>query len=497
MNDNLMHNTKENATNNKLLSKLPKILYKNRSVIDWKSISNLDVNFVYDGITDCLKVVEYNNKTRKLKINYKNNIYWITDTNFSNCRLGIIVGEFTKNFKVEIGKTFKDNKRDLTIVDREYRKDKNNINRKWYKYKCNVCGWNEGWIIESSLLSKSYSCTCCANKIVVKGINDIATTNPEMVKYFVNIEDAYKYTYSSKNNIYVKCPDCGYTKEGSISNLYYRNFSCPKCGDGVSYPEKFMSNLFKQLKENNQLIDFIYQYTKVNNILCGKYKYDFYFELENEKYIIETHGRQHYEKVENFKITLEEVKQNDINKMNLAIQNGIKPENYIVVDCKYSESEYIKYNILNSRLNEIFDLSNINWIKIGLESEKSLIKEVCEYWNNKHNNETTSDLANTFKCCSFTIINYLKKCSELELCSYNPKIEKQKSGSRVGKALGKPIEIFKGNESLGIFESISELERQSEELFKTKLNHSAISKVCLGKLKHYKGFTFKYVQKIF
>lgn len=39
------------------------------------------------------------------------------------------------------------------------------------------------------------------------------------------------------------------------------------------------------------------------------------------------------------------------------------------------------------------------------------------------------------------------------------------------------------------------IERQSEERFGTKLMQSAISRVCIEKLKHHKDFTFKYISK--
>ncbi|NGU31094.1 hypothetical protein G6Z34_13465 [Clostridium perfringens] len=57
------------------------------------------------------------------------------------------------------------------------------------------------------------------------------------------------------------------------------------------------------------------------------------------------------------------------------------------------------------------------------------------------------------------------------------------------------VEIFKDNKSLGVFESCSELERQSEKLFGVKLFQSNIGHVCLGRRKSHKGFTFKYVEE--
>lgn len=64
---------------------------------------------------------------------------------------------------------------------------------------------------------------------------------------------------------------------------------------------------------------------------------------------------------------------------------------------------------------------------------------------------------------------------------------------KMGEANSKQVEIFKENISLGVFHSAIEIERKSEELFGAKLLVSGISLVCLGKRKHYKGFTFRYV----
>ena len=67
--------------------------------------------------------------------------------------MGRILKKHTKNFKIEIGQTFKDNKRDLVITDREYRprykKNSSKCNDRYYKYHCNKCG-NEDWILESN-----------------------------------------------------------------------------------------------------------------------------------------------------------------------------------------------------------------------------------------------------------------------------------------------------------------------------------------------------------
>ena len=54
---------------------------------------------------------------------------------------------------------------------------------------------------------------------------------------------------------------------------------------------------------------------------------------------------------------------------------------------------------------------------------------------------------------------------------------------------------FKDGKSLGIFESCTELSKQSEKTFGIKLLCSAISSVCHGKQKTHRGYTFKYISK--
>ena len=89
----------------------------------------------------------------------------------------------------------------------------------------------------------------------------------------------------------------------------------------------------------------------------------------------------------------------------------------------------------------------------------------------------------------------LKLANELGLCDYS--IDKSRSRSSKESSLkhrAKQIEIFKNGISLGIFESAKDLERQSLELFGTKLSNGNISVVCNGKRDNYKGYTFAYTK---
>ena len=116
--------------------------------------------------------------------------------------------------------------------------------------------------------------------------------------------------------------------------------------------------------------------------------------------------------------TLEEEMYNDNFKKQLALQNGFTNETYIVIDCRYSNFEYIKNNILNSVFRNLFDLNKINWTNIIKKSEKNIVKEVCELWNTGKY-KSTLELSNDTKFCRSTIIGMLNKGTKIGWTNYD------------------------------------------------------------------------------
>ncbi|MEX0082987.1 hypothetical protein AB2T90_11175 [Clostridium butyricum] len=471
------------------LNELPKFK-KDGVKISWEKSVGHDVKFTYDGIDGYVTILEYiwDGKKAKLKIKYENKEFILVVVDFQKCRLGALFGKkVTSDFKIDIGTHLKDEKRDLIVLDRKYIKKKDGYSKKCYKYHCNKCGFNGGthwnlrnkeykselWVEESQLLVKRSGCSCCCNnpRIVAKGINDIATTNPWMVKYFKNIEDVYTHTYSSIEKLQMACPECRAEKMMTPDKLYNWGFGCPRCGDGASYPEKFMFNLLEQLD-----INFIPQFNVTNANWCGKYKYDFYFELNNEKYIIETHGEQHYRDTVKFSKSLAENKENDKRKKDLAFKNGVKKENYIVINCYRSEISWMKNNIINSKLKELFDLSKVDWNKVLENSSNSLIRKVCDYKRDNPNIKTKA-LCEKMKLKSDTIIKYLKMGNELGWCNYEA-VKNIK------------VEIYKDNKYLGVFDSLSSLIQQSKKLFGIKLSYKIIHRIIDENIE-YEGYIIK------
>lgn len=399
------------------------------------------------------------------------------------------------NWKFNIGDEIKDDKRSIVIIDKEVRIKENkpdkkgriyNIRYKFYKYKCLKCG-NEDWIVEGDLDRNKGCNTCCsAPQKVVLGINTIWDKARWMCDLGVSEEDAKRYTPMNGSKIITTCPHCGNKKETIIRNIYYRHTIGCICNDKQSYPEKFLYSVLKQLN-----IKFVIQLSNSTFKWCDNKKYDFY--LPDYNCIIETHGSQHYEESTRGR-SLKEEQENDIYKMELALNNGI--DNYIVVDCRKSELEWIKNSILNSELNNMFNLSNINWLECEKFTTTNLIKIACKY---KSDNDllTTRDISKIMGYHRKTITAWLKIGSNLGWCSYDPNEEKKRNYDKMSKInkeyFSKKVEVFKDGKSCGVFNSIKELEDKSKELFGIRFNN--ISAVCLGKRTHNNGYTFKYVEE--
>lgn len=266
-------------------------------------------------------------------------------------------------------------------------------------------------------------CPYCSNKKVLKGYNDLATTNPQFIKYFANIKDAYTHTYSSSKKVELKCPDCGHTKAMQISKLTSRGFSCDSCSDGIGYPEKVMSVVLSKIG-----IGFVKQLSFDN----GKHKYDFF--LQDYNAILETHGEQHYEHSRRGR-SLEEEQENDRYKRELAINNGILSENYHEIDCRHSTLEWCRPNIekVLSNYVDMSVLTDEDWRQIDIQAQKSLKIEMCKYWkeNKEVNGElTTQQVADVFEVGRSTVVKYLKWGDTNGLCAYDGKEEKGASYRR-------------------------------------------------------------------
>lgn len=330
-------------------------------------------------------------------------------------------------------------------------------------WKCPKCG-NTFYATPSNIF-KGRGCSYCRKgaKSILVGFNDMWTTNPQLASMLANPDDGYRYSqYSGKNTDWI-CPSCGSVVcNKRISYVNEHGVSCSNCSDGVSYPEKFLSNMFKQLNIKFAH-DCSFDWSE------GK-RYDFY--IKDLSLIIECHGGQHY--VDGFTTvggkSAKEQHVLDNYKKNLALKNNIKI--YVQLDCKVSKLEYIKNSILNSVLCEFFDLSYIDWNQCDKYSiDSSRIIEACELWNEF---KDTKRISNELCISRTTVIEYLNKGTKLGLCDYNAK-------DNVGKNSKSVICI----ETNKIYKKISYTRQDG-------FSSQCVSNCCKGTQENHKGYHFKY-----
>lgn len=391
-------------------------------------------------------------------------------------------------WKYNIGDNIVDENRNLTITDRyvtEHTYLKNNkeyvANIKHYKYICNICGFNDGDVLEGNLCNKKSGCSCCGGRTAVKGINDISTIRPDLIKYFIDINDAYTHTIYSEDKVCVKCPICGFEKQIIIHNLTRSGLGCNRCSDGISYPEKFIMSVLNQLH-----IKYITQY----RIDGYKYKYDFY--LTDFNTIIETNGEQHYTNTF-MRVNIEDIKTNDLNKKNVALQNNI--DNYIELNCSKSEMDYIKNSIYkNEFLNRILDLNNIDWNLCHREALKNKLIEICAYWKENSDNTNVDDVSKEFNISRTTILKYLHIGTDIGLCNYDAKLEikkgakkKMSSNNHMARSV---VQLTKDMKFIKKWECINDAARNVGASYGMN-----ITKCCKGEIHSAYGFVWMYYKE--
>lgn len=469
----------ENKNSRKVdLSSLPRKIYRGRECIDWEKSIGAKITFTYDNICGTLELLEFDKSISSVKVGYKNCSEWFKTQHFTKCKITALIGNRNRNHKYKEGCIIGGS---IKIIHCFKEKSV-----KKYKYKCMKDGYIG--VISQSNLDSGKGCPVCSNKKVIKEINSIFATHNEYVKYFCDKEVTYNNTYGSWLCADIMCEKCGNIKNMIIKDYFKNGMRCYECGDnGQSYPNKYVYSVFRQL-----CIDIfpekIFSWNK-------NHRYDLYDKKRNV--IIENHGIQHYTQCwinDKSEIPIDEQIAIDAEKKNFALNNGIK--HYIELDCRYSESEYIKKSILNSRLPQIFGFKeeDVDWNNCDLVASGSQLVQICELWERHTKNK--DEILKMVGFSKSTVTKRLKKGSKIGICSYDEKEERSKVSKENAKKQGlcKEVLVYKNDVEVGKFTSVSDLVRKSEEIFGVKFIQSSISCVCMGKQKEHKGYVFEYVK---
>lgn len=323
---------------------------------------------------------------------------------------------FDEGFQYRIGQTVCDNK----IV--EYIKiigpDGKHKSR-GYLCKCIFDGYIRP-APQYNLRNGKHGCAVCDRKLIVKGINDVATTNPELVKFIHNKILSYKLSQASTKTIDLECPICHSVKKGSLHAICRDGFSCPKCGDGRTIPNKIMYLILEKSNVDFQCeVYFDWCKFELPN-RRGKLAHGIYdFVIEAQKIIIEMdgglgHGRKMHSRS---KKTLEETIYRDKMKDELANDHGYK---VIRIDCDYTEDnkyEFLLKSLHESELSAYIDFTSIDLKALFYEANNtSLVKQAADLWNQ---GLSRGEISTKLKFGTATIRKYLRIATTLGLCNYD------------------------------------------------------------------------------
>lgn len=160
--------------------------------------------------------------------------------------------------------------------------------QKAYKVECCKCHKTQ-WLTEKYIIASIHGqhnsgcgCKYCGNvgSKYMKFENVISKTDPWMVSFFKNPEDADKYTAESHKKAWFKCPYCGRERYLTVRDVHQaEHVPCDICGDGVSIPNKFAYSVLRQVHAKNLEREYSPEWAE------GK-KYDFSFFANGNHYLL-------------------------------------------------------------------------------------------------------------------------------------------------------------------------------------------------------------------
>lgn len=107
-------------------------------------------------------------------------------------------------------------------------------------WKCHICGYKWKTPICNRTRDYKNGCPLCSDKVIIKGVNDLATKRPDLIEEW-DFEknghiDIYEVGIGSHKYVGWKCKKCGYKWQAKIYNRS-NGKGCPCCANRVVVPE--------------------------------------------------------------------------------------------------------------------------------------------------------------------------------------------------------------------------------------------------------------------
>ena len=305
------------------------------------------------------------------------------------------------DFIYDVGEIIKSKYGEYKIINRYLKHRYGKSNKQTRLYQCECLTDHTMFELSAWDIKNGANCPICGKRRIIPG-QSLYDLRPDLIKYYVNPDDAKNYAIGSGKKIRCICPNCKSEKDVVVENLVRVGFSCPVCSDGVSYPNKFVNEFLNQLGVKH-IAEKTFDW-------CSNRRYDQFLPAHNM--IIENHGEQHYRDRTGTQFPHQDLvsqQNNDLYKEQIAKENGI--ENYICIDCSISSIEWIKEHIMKTELPRLlnFEVDDIDWKKCGEAASSSLAVKAWNLWNN---GMSTIEIANNLNVCRTTVKNYLRSGRE-------------------------------------------------------------------------------------
>ncbi len=393
---------------------ITKLVYK-KGIIDWNQINETKpfVYYSYNGCVGKLQIVDsvcIKNKRYVIAKDECGREYKLRFDSLVNCNLQNIILQNPNymnchGYKYKCGDVITTRTGKIEIIE-QTRIQYKQSSSKAYKYRCLIDGF-ESEKVESSILN-GVGCPVCSNQVVIKGINDLWTTEPSIANMLKDKNLGYTVSRGSGRIASFICPNCNTEKRKRIDSAVLDGLQCI-CSDNIPTPEKFMFAILTNLGYN-------FEYHK-RFIWANHIEYDFFISDKNT--IVETHGPQHFlDTSSDFsylggRSSLEE-KKNDEIKKDTALKNGIKY--YISVDCRYSRFDYLKDSVIcNKTFSSLLDVTSINWDYVKSFCASNIKKFAINLYNS---GKSFSEISSKLSLAEGTIRQYIIDGDSIGACTY-------------------------------------------------------------------------------
>lgn len=424
-------------------------------IVDWTRLVGSTLTFEYNEKIGELYISDYIKNRSVLEAVYLDTYYYIDVDAFFSADLGAIT---PLNFKYAV-------KDEIETVLQTFVVDEVLDNQGiTYNCRCTSCKCISN-LTEQELFAKT-PCKYCRGFKMLEGESDLGITHPEVAALLLDKQLAREVT--KKTPLYTGwlCPTCGleiFNKQ--IKSVAQNGLSCIYCAPSYSFGAKFIFACLWQLD-----LDVAYEYSPT--WARGK-RYDLY--VASDKLIVEVHGMHHYQDV--YTSTSHEVTViSDTFKREIALGNDIN--NYIELDCRYSEHEWLEKQVRRSSLASLYDLSKVDFRLCLLFALGKVGERICHLWEN---GLSIAEITREVQEKRSYVRTAMVRGAAISLCSYTAEMGTQRGQDTQKK---KVVLMTTGETFMGL--------NEVAKLF--KLNSNTLARTCAvgGYLGHDKRTGIQY-----